>query len=446
MDFGLSMMISGLLVSGTVYAGLLVYVRRLRNVYNDVSNPTARALVLFGIANAFLGLMGITGLYAAEYSMIWVTFMFASLFLSEMSLIISNEVTVKKLGILVFVVAIIAMIDVVISALFRSPRFILMPILGILVIGSLVGSLYLLKEIPNPFTGSIFTLILLLIIAAVTAQTGIVGAHPEYFIVQVTSLIVATAVLVSMLRPWRHIISYSVGLLAIIVGLSLAIPAYLDGDTNIIIFSLLAAFAGAATAIPLDFFIKQAIETRASTPLYISFTLLFVGLLAITHSNNFAIAFSSIGVWDVNILFIDWFLGLFGVCAFIMAAVSASLSETARAASKDVLIGAGCILLTLGHPFVENGRYDLTPLYLAIFVLLIIGFIGFFNIVYRLSKAGATMAGARFLAFMFASLALGIVAMFADRIPLEVLTVLMISAGVLLIISSPRASILRKKE
>jgi hypothetical protein len=445
MDFELSLMISGLLVSFAIYGGLIVYGRRLRNVYSSLSKPTANALVLFGLANAFMGLMGITGIYAAEYSMIWVTFMFASLLLSELTLIVTNETNIKRIGIVVFTIAIAVMIDILISIVYGGPQFILMPVLAIFVIGSLVTSLYLLKETPNPFTGSIFTLIILLIIAAVTAQSGIVGSHPEFFIIQIASLVVATAILVSMLRPWRHIVSYSVGILALTVGISLAIPAYLGGDFNIAIFSLLAAFAGAATVIPLDFFIKQAVETNASTPRYISVTLLFVGLLAITHSNNYAIAFSTIGIWDTTILFIDWFFGLFGVCAFLMAAISASTSQMARSTSKDILIGAACILLTLGHPFVENGRYDLTPLYLAIFIILIIGFLGFFNIVYRLSKAGATMAGARFLAFMFASLALGIVAMFADRIPIDLLVILMIAAGILLIGSSPRASIIKKK-
>jgi hypothetical protein len=446
MDFGLSLILSGVFVSITIYCGLFVLTRRLRNVYNDVSKPIANALILFGIANAFMGLMGITGIYAADYSMIWVVFMFACLLLSEITLIVTNETTVKRMGIVIFAMAIIVMIDVVISVLFGGPQIILMPVLGIFVIGSLIASIYLLKETPNPFTGSIFTLIILLLVSAFAAQSGIVGLHPEYFIIQIAPLIVATAVLLSMLRPWRHIVSYSVGILAAIVGLSLATSAYLDGDFNIAIFSLLAAFAGAATVIPLDFFIKQAVETKASTPRYISITLLFVGLLAITHSNNYAISYSAIGIWDTTILFVDWFLGLFGVCAFLMAAISASTSQAVRSASKDVLIGTGCILVTLGHPFVENGRYDLNPLYLAVFVLLIIGFIGFFNIVYRLSKAGATMAGARFLAFMFASLALGIVAMFADRIPIDLLVILMIAAGVLLIVSSPRASILRKKE
>jgi hypothetical protein len=440
MNFELSLLVSALLVSCGIYFGILIYVKRVRDVYNTISRPTARALILFGIVNAFMGLMGVTGIYAPEYSMIWVTSMFASLLLCELTLILTNDTRIKQSFALVTVTALIAIVDIVLGT-----RFILMPVLAILMIGSVGASIYLLKESPNPFTASIFVLIVLLLYAAFTAQVGIVAANPEYFIIQIAPMVVATAVLISTLRPWRHIISYSVVILALIVGVSLAIPAYFDGNMNIVIFSILAAFAGSATAIPLDFFIKQSVETHASTPIYVSFTLVLVGLLVITHSNNYAISYSAIGLWDPNILFVDWMFGLFGVCSFIMAAASASVSETARKATKEILIGTSCILLTLGHPFVENGRYDLRPLYLAIIVLIIIGFIGFFSVVRQLSKAGATMAGARFLAFMFASLMIGIVAMFADMIPIEVLTLLMLTAGFLLIGSSPRASIWRRK-
>ena len=446
MDFELSLMISGLLVSVTIYLGLLIYGRRLKSVYNDVSRPTANALVLFGIANAFMGLMGISGVLAPEYSMIWIAFMFSSLLLTELNLIITNESTIKRIAIIVLLLAIGVMIDGLASIFLGTQRIIMMPVLAVLIIGTTGASLYLLKETPNPFTGSIFTVIVLLLTAAFTAQTGIVASNPEYFIIQMAPMTVAAAVLLSMLRPWRHIISYTIVLLAFVVGTSLAIPAYLDGDTSILIFSIVAAFAGTATVIPLDFFIRQATETKASTPLYISLTLFFVALLAITHSNNYAISLSTIGIWDPNILFVDWFFGIFGVAAFIMAALSASASEQTRMASRETLLAYGCILLTLGHPFVINERYTLNVLYIGVIIPLIIGFVSFLNVVYKLSKAGAAMAGARFLAFMFASLFLGIIAMFADVIDINIIAILMVTAGLLMIGSSPRASIIRNRD
>ncbi|TFG34571.1 hypothetical protein EU527_02845 [Candidatus Thorarchaeota archaeon] len=445
MDFSLSMMISGLLVSVFIYLGLFVYSRRLKSVYANVTKPTANALVLFGIANALMGVIGVFGELPSLYKMLWMTFIFASLLLSIINLIFTDQSKMKRTSIAVIILIIYAITDVLINQFLGIAFGNVTSILIVLMLSAVIASIYLLKETQNPFTGSTFSVIILLVISVITTQSGILTTHPEYFILQIAPLIVATAVLLSMLRPWKHILSYTIALLALVVGTSLAIPAYLDGNSGILVFSIVAAFAGAATVIPMDFFISQAMETKASTPVYISFTLFFIGLLAITHSNNYAISLSAIGVWDPNILFVDWFFGIFGVISFIMAALSASTSEQTRLISREALLAFGCILLTLGHPFVINGRYELDVLYLGIFVLLVIGFGGFFNIVYRLSKAGATMAGARFLAFMFASLTLGIIAMFADLIDINIIAVLMIAAGILMIASSPRASIFRKR-
>lgn len=444
MNFELSLIIAGLLSTLAIFLGLMVYARRLRSVYNEVSKPIARALVLFGISTAFMGVIGISGVFASNLSMVPITFMLAALFIAELNLASSNELLVKRASIVIILISIMVFAETVLGILFSYPSFMLMPTLGLFFIASIVTSVYLLKESPNPFSASIFILVVFLAIAAASAATGILGTHPEYFIIQVIPLIVGAAVLGSMLRPWRHIISLSIGILAFIVGFSLAIPAYLDGDTSIMIFALVAAFAGASTAIPFDFFVDQATITKATTPMYMSVTLLLVALLVITHSNNYAISLSTIGYWDPNILFIDWFFGLFGVAAFTLASITAMTSKQTSQRSREILIGVMCILLTLGHPYVVDGRYELDVLYIGLMAVLAIGFVEFFGVAYKLAKAGAAMAGARFVAFMFAGLGIGIVAMFADLIPLEITASMLVGAGVLLIASSPRASLRRK--
>jgi len=444
MNFELSIIIAALLSTAAIYLGLIVYASRLKKVYNEVSKPIARALVLFEISTIFMGIIGVSGVIAPNLSMVPISFMLAALFMAELNLASSNELLVKRASIVIISLSSIVFIETFLGFILTFQRFILMPTLGIFFIGCLITSIYLLKESPNPFSASIFILLVSLTIAAVSAATGILGTHPEYFIIQVIPLIVGAAVLGSMLRPWRHIISVSIGILAIVVGLSLAIPAYLDNDINILIFCSVAAFAGAATVIPLDFFVNQATTTRATTPMYMSITLLLVPLLVITHSNNYAISLSAIGAWDPNILFIDWFFGLFGVAAFTLASITAMTSKQTSQRSREILIGVMCILLTLGHPYVVDGRYELDILYIGLMAVLAIGIFEFLSVAYKLAKAGAAMAGARFVAFMFAGLGIGIVAMFADLIPLEITASMLVGAGVLLIASSPRASLRRK--
>ena len=146
MNFELSLIIAGLLSTMAIYLGLLVYARRLRSVYNDVSRPIARALVLFGIATAFMGVIGITGIYASYLSMPIISFMLGALLITELNLGVSNETVVKRASIVVVLLSIIVFIETTLEILFSFQRFILMPILGIFLIGSLCISLYLLKE------------------------------------------------------------------------------------------------------------------------------------------------------------------------------------------------------------------------------------------------------------------------------------------------------------
>ncbi|RDE11293.1 MAG: hypothetical protein C4K47_10115 [Candidatus Thorarchaeota archaeon] len=443
MDFTLSLYVAVVISSLEVFLAAGVYTLRLRSTYRKVSSQTVRALLIFLIASLVMGVLEIQSVIETFLAPIWIAVLFGLLLIAQMSLIVSSDRRFWTLSAVIFlgiaVVAVNTVYTFLTSGVIEQPLTV--AVLASFLVCAVTAGLYLMKVSPSAFTVSIMALILLALIAAVSVAIQVPTLLPQYFVLVAAPAVLTAAILGSFLRPWRRIITLSIVLLALTVGISLALPAYIGGDVDIWAFATVAAFAGGCTVLPMEFFIDQAQSTRAKTPTYISYTLVFVALLAITHSNNFAIAYSGIigyDVWDPSILYIDWIFGVSGVCAFLMAAVSANVSEQIRNASRDIAFGFCTILLTLGHPFVENGRYVLDPLYVPVMILILLGFLGLSRVAIQLYRTGSGKAGARFESFMFASLAIGIVAMFANRIPLLLLVPLMIGAGLLLIASSPR--------
>ena len=440
MDFELSLSISGVLVSLTVYIALAIYYRRVHAIYNEVTKPTQRSLVLFGIAAAAIGLTGVTGLSTAHFVPVWVAVLFSALLISQLNLIVESEKTLKRSTAIAILLAAGVVIETIARYFVNFTPIMLMVGLSVLLVGTFAASIYLLKESPSPFTGSMLVLITVTVAAWIAATIGNLHGNPEYFIVNIAPLIITTGILASLLRPWRRIISISVALLAFTVGVALGIPAFISGEIEIVMFAAVVAFAGICIVVPLDYFMEQATITRAKTPIYISLTLVMVALLAITHSSNYAIAYvSGAWIWDPTILFINWFFGIAAACCFIMAGISVSFSDFARGASRDLLIGVGVALIMLGHPFVMNGRYILESLYPLLLILIALGFIALGKASFKLYRIGSGRSAARFVFFMFASLAIALVTMFADQMPIIFTVIMEISAGILLLASNPRS-------
>lgn len=450
MDFALSVLVAGVISSTALLLGIIIFFQRLRKISGQLTPATLNSLRSFGVSAVFLLLIPGTGLLDAQLVPVWIAGDLAGLIISQLYLAIDNERTVRRFMGVIWTVTIIVIVEGLARTAFQAYPFLpiaMMVALPTFLVVSIVGAVYVLKETPSPFTGSMFVIIVFTLIAAITAALGFVAGEPQYFILQVLPIVVAAGVLGSMLRPWRNIITLTLLALFLSVGPALFIPAFIAGNTNIFLFTASATFALACLTIPLSFFLRQAVQTRAATALYVSVSLIAIGLLAITHANNFAIAYSSLGPsWDEGILFLDWVFGVLAVGTYTMSAISASFSPEVRLVSREVLIGVSAGLLVLGHPIVRwvdvGGsliqRWELDPLYLGIFAMLVVAFAVYFRIVYQLYRAGSGRAGLRFVFFMFAALFLGIVAMFADNIPLEFLVPLLLVAGILLVFSSPQ--------
>ncbi len=449
MDFLISLYISGIIATVLLYGSLYIYYRRLYIVEGQVASDTFQSLRAFGVSIFALGLVFPSAILLPSFLPAVVAFSLFGMVSSQMFIAFDPESRMRKIGPASIVLLVILLIESTARLLivpYPLPPIGLIFVLSFFVIVAFGGALYVLRESPSPFTASMIVILVFTLIAGITATILDVLASPQFFLILIVPVIVAAAVVGSMLRPWRNIITLAMLGLIISTGPALFIAGYVAGNMTIFLFTASLTFALISLIIPLSFFLQQAVDTRASTALYISISLVSIGLLALTHGNNFAIANSAIGLWDETILFIDWLFGLLAVSAFTMASIASSFSANIRHASREIIIGFAAGLLVLGHPYVRwvefDGeliqRWELDPLYLGVIALLAVSFMVFFKLSYQLWKAGSGRAGLRFVFFMFAALFLGIVAMFADNIPLDFLVPLLLLAGVMLILSSPR--------
>lgn len=266
--------------------------------------------------------------------------------------------------------------------------------------------------------------------------------------------------LASIQRPWRLMISLSLGFFAFMTGGSIIVAAVVSNtlqDFPIYVYVSVATFAACSILVPLGYFIDQAVVTRARTPFFMSLTIISISLLASTHANAWSIAVTrgnwesapadwlsllttalvAYESWDAALLYIDWAIGLAAVFTFSLAALSSTFSEKAIGFTIDALLFLVSALLVLGNPLVHAGRWELLPLYIPVLVVLILGIFAFLGVARDMRKSGSGNAGARYLRFVFAALGMGIVAMFSDRLMFGVVPVLLVGAGLLLLNSTP---------
>jgi hypothetical protein len=266
--------------------------------------------------------------------------------------------------------------------------------------------------------------------------------------------------LASIQRPWRLMISLSLGLFAFTTGGSIVVAALVSNtlqDFPIYVYVTVATFAACCVMAPLGYFVDQAVVTRARTPFFMSLTIISISLLASTHANAWSIAVTrgdwiaaptdwlsllktalvAYESWDAALLYVDWAIGLAAVFTFSLAALSSTFSERAINFTIDALLFLLSALLVLGNPLVHAGRWELLPLYIPLLVVLMLGIFAFLGVARDMTKSGSGKAAARYLRFVFAALGMGIVAMFSDRLTFGLVVVLLVGAGLLLLVSTP---------
>jgi hypothetical protein len=434
MDFQLAMNIASIIAAIGLTLSLGIYAIRLQSIYDQVTTNTRRALILFGLAGLCLGLMPLSFIYIPNMMRMWWVLFFLFLLNSQAFMLFRKKDHINIVIVYSIIQSLLIMGNVFLSEIILP---VTIPVgLTLFIIPSLCFSFYLLNKNPTPFTGAIAVVTVLATIAVVPMTFGLVTIDPRYFIIFILPVIVSAAIFVSMLQPWRFMVIGSLGFFVLLTGAPIIIASVLSAELNIWLFLAVAGFAGACALAPLSYFMKQAMDTKAKTPGYISLVLIGLVLLATSHANAWAIA-QTFGSWDTNFLFIDWIFGVFITASFVLAGASAIFSERGRQFTREIMLMVASAFVMLGNRNLYVLQVELDILYLPLAGFILIGVVFFAYVSLRVHRAGSTGAAFRFFFFVLAALFIGLVAMFADLFPFVVVLIALASAGLLLLGSSP---------
>lgn len=446
MDFEIALYISGTITAFSLALALVVYGVQIRGVFSDVSKSTRRALIHFGVSGVLTFVVTIAGLFWRGFFMSWMGFFFAFI-ISTILYILYPDSKRASIG------RAAAMLIAVLMLLENSYRFFFEPLftsmmeyLGvtILLIGSFVYAIVLVRDTPSAFTGSILLILVLYVITAVTAASNFIFVHHEYFIIQSTPILVSAAVFGSVRKPWRIMISIFLVLLFVSLGGGLLWGAFVAGEMAIVQFTVIALFAGMCVVAPLNFFVQQGVDTGARTPQLIGNVLIALALLIATHTNSWAV-YQSVTyeplkpalVWNEWFVSVDVILGVIAIMSFLMAAGAASFGARAYGNIRDAALMLGTGIIVLGLYPVRLDRWQANLLYPVLALFIVVGVAIFARLSLRIYRAGSSRAAQNFMTFILSSLVIGIVTMYSDQIQLELVFVLLFLAGLLALASSP---------
>ncbi|MBD3157391.1 MAG: hypothetical protein GF309_01260 [Candidatus Lokiarchaeota archaeon] len=437
MDFVFASMIAGLVTSLLLVVSLIVYARSVHSVKGRIASNTLHALILFGGAGvALAGLSVASSLYSGTAAnRPWIVLFFAFLIVSQVKVATkSKRIHYATYGIVILAI-LFGMVVAHASPTQTSP--ILLFVLSIIFAASLLLSLFLLWDSPSPFSAGMLVLLAAFLVSWISIVSGIFQQNPEYFLVLFVPAIIDSALLASMLKPWRRIITLVVLFTGIVVGTSMFIASFLAGDTRIwllTVFSFLAAFSAIGG---IDFFVEQYQETRARIPGYISIFLVSLSLLIINHIIFFGV-FETYGHNDWNLLYLEWVIGVVAAGAYVMTSIQPMVSTGTSKYARRFVLAFMAVMTVLGNEYVRYGRWvydDIFPLLLS---FVGIGVIGYILVVRRLLDSGNRNAAANFVGLMTGALATAFVIEYSDNLPFVVTLILLIITTVMIYRSSPR--------
>ncbi|MBD3408345.1 MAG: hypothetical protein GF411_19635 [Candidatus Lokiarchaeota archaeon] len=446
MDYTLAMNISGLVVSIIISFSLLIYVKRIREIYGTLTIYTQRALTAFGIAGIFVTLSVLAGMMEPlRFIITGFNALFLGFVLIAQMNILFQEGNRARNGTIITAFLIVPVIFENIQRLFTGTSILILfaPILALFLIATFFFALTLLKENPTIFTGSLTLLLLMYIMTWWLASTGFVWSNPEYYIFVNAPLIVGAAIFGSIRKPPRTMITILLFGTGLTICIPLIIVALSFGTYVIWSFVLACLITGLCILAPLDFFLGELTRTEARVPKYIALVLGSISLLLFTHSLSWAVYISQNEVFNRYMIWFDVLLGCFGLTGITLAAASTALGERGYSVTREIIISFCTFITILAIPEVADGRWVAGDLWILLGPFLIWSIVLFIRTSWRLYKIGAGRAASRFVLFVISALLAALSAMYVEDFQFELALILLgVAAAAAIGVSPPFAKII----
>ncbi len=449
MDFSQALNTSGFVIFLLLVIALLTYAYRTKEIYNDVTEGTRKALWGYGFsgigmaATAVFGVsieipllvtsLGAFFLGSIAFAQVWV------LFPAKRARIFS-----AILGLLIITV----LADSIIR-LFNPgfPIYLLLPAMAILLLSVFIFSIILIKETPSTFTVSIFIMILLFLTTWVLGVTRWIVDNPEYYILAIVPLVIAAAIFISVRRPLRTTLSSFIGMLMVTVNVPLMYLSLQSGEWMIWVFVFMNSYTLLCLIAPLNFFIQQASDTGARTPMYLAVVVSFISGFLILHSMGWAGYITNGFVWNRYMVWIITMAGITALVGYVLAAVSSALGEWSYVFAREGLVVYWTTIALLTFPTIQDALlpftgfsdYEVFNAYVRVTVAMVvlIGLVIFSRVALKLYRAGAKPAAIRLVLFLFSIVLIAVTVMLSFAIHIAIAVLILSIAGILALLSSP---------
>ncbi|MGY5860219.1 MAG: hypothetical protein RTU63_12695 [Candidatus Thorarchaeota archaeon] len=452
-DFYLTLLDSGGVIIIVLLISLGIFAGRVKEIYNDIGKGTRYALISYaisGIAMAFASFVSIN-----EDLRFMVTgagaFFLGAIVVAELWILISEN-RAKQGTIATSLIIVGVFINNFLEEFANFPLYFMMVGLSILLLGALYFSVVLLRENPSTFSASLLIVLLLYMATWVIGITGWTFENPQYYVVQVIPLIVAATVFSSIRRPWRTSLAVFIELFTFTIGFPILTTAYNAGSWTIFIFVAAEMLTVLCLIAPLNYFLDQAAETGAKTPLYLGGVVAFIALLVSTHSLSWAVFISNGLVWNQYIVWVDVIIGSAAITAFMLAAVSSLYGDWAQTITREVLIVFATAASILTFPLIaEPVGIANDQIWIVLGVVIVIGTLLFFRLTLRIARAGGGRAAGRLMMFVISAIMIAVVSMYSDNIPpvppdVPIMAILLLLvADVMSVFSNPNFITVAKK-
>lgn len=444
-DFDTALTDSGTVIILILFLSLLVFARRVREIYSDIGLSTKRALIAYSLTGIAMTLATFLSIYEPLRFLItgtWAFFLGAIVIAEAWILFSTNRA--KQSIILTTLIIVGVFANNFLEEFFGFPLYFMMIGLSILLIVSVYLAVVLFRENPSTFSGSLLVVLILYMTTWIIAVTDWTFLHPQYYILQVIPLIAAATVFSSIRKPWRTTLATFILFFTLTIGLPLIIASYKVGSWVIFYFVGIELFTAICLIAPLEYFLDQANQTGARMPLYLGAVVTFIALLVSTHSLSWSLFINQRLVWNQYLVWVDVVLGSCAIIAFMLAAVSSFYGDWAQTFTRETMIIFGTSAAFLTFPLTQPVSMTNDLVWLAIGVIIIIGTAMFVRLSVRIARAGGVTAATRLMMFVISALMIAIVSMYSDTfppeppaIPITVILILLLAGGIAIFSSPP---------